>query len=32
MVLGMLLEAVYYSQVNKGDIDEPLLKALRNVV
>ncbi len=32
MVLGMLLEAVYYSQVNKGNIDEPLLKALRDLV
>lgn len=32
MVLGMLLEAVYYSQVNKGRIDERLLGALRNLV
>ena len=32
MVLGMLLEAVYYSQVNKGRIDERLLKWLRNLV
>lgn len=32
MVLGMLLEAVYYSQVNKGRIDERLLKWLRDLV
>ncbi|BAV92018.1 FAD-binding and (Fe-S)-binding domain-containing protein [Candidatus Desulfovibrio trichonymphae] len=32
MVLGMLLEAVYYSQVNKGRIDENLLAALRDLV
>ena len=32
MVLGMLLEAVYYSQVNKGRIDERLLKAMRDLV
>ncbi|MBQ9407754.1 MAG: FAD-binding oxidoreductase [Desulfovibrio sp.] len=32
MVLGMLLEAVYYSQVNKGSIDESLLKSLRDLV
>lgn len=32
MVLGMLLEAVYYSQVNKGRIDEHLLAQLRSMV
>ena len=32
MVLGMLLEAVYYSQVNKGRIEESLHKALRDIV
>ncbi|MDR3358221.1 MAG: FAD-binding oxidoreductase [Desulfovibrio sp.] len=32
MALGMLLEAVYYSQVNRGRIDEKLLAALRNIV
>ena len=32
MVLGMLLEAVYYSQVNKGRIDASLLRALRDLV
>lgn len=32
MVLGMLLEAVYYSQVNKAKIDDSLLAALRDVV
>ena len=32
MVLGMLLEAVYYSQVNKGRIDERLLKWMRDLV
>ena len=32
MVLGMLLEAVYYSQVNRGRIDDHLLKALRDLV
>ena len=32
MVLGMLLEAVYYSQVNKGEIDSDLLKWLRDLV
>jgi len=32
MVLGMLLEAVYYSQVNKGRIDDNLLKWLRDLV
>lgn len=32
MVLGMLLEAVYYSQVNKGRIDTSLLAQLRDVV
>lgn len=32
MVLGMLLEAVYYSQVNKGRIDDRLLKWMRDVV
>ncbi|MDR1856382.1 MAG: FAD-binding oxidoreductase [Desulfovibrio sp.] len=30
MVLGMLLEAVYYSQVNRGDIDDSLLDYLRD--
>ena len=32
MVLGMLLEAVYYSQVNKGRIDDNLLGQLRTLV
>lgn len=32
MVLGMLLEAVYYSQVNKGTIDDNLLRWLRDLV
>ncbi|MGN0009685.1 MAG: FAD-binding and (Fe-S)-binding domain-containing protein [Desulfovibrionaceae bacterium] len=32
MVLGMLLEAVYYSQVNKGHIDADLLSELRELV
>ncbi|GFH62996.1 MAG: putative FAD-dependent oxidoreductase [Candidatus Desulfovibrio kirbyi] len=32
MVLGMLLEAVYYSQANTGRIDETLLKHLRTQV
>lgn len=32
MVLGMLLEAVYYSQVNNGRIDERLLRWLRDLV
>lgn len=32
MVLGMLLEAVYYSQVNKGRIDEALLTHMRAMV
>ncbi|MDD4701027.1 MAG: FAD-binding and (Fe-S)-binding domain-containing protein, partial [Desulfovibrio sp.] len=32
MVLGMLLEAVYYSQVNKGRIDDRLLKWMRDLV
>lgn len=32
MVLGMLVEAVYYSQVNKGRIDERLLKWMRDLV
>ncbi|MDR2820739.1 MAG: FAD-binding oxidoreductase [Desulfovibrio sp.] len=32
MVLGMLLEAVYYSQTNMGRIDETLLKRLRDQV
>ena len=32
MVLGMLLEAVYYSQVNKAHIDADLLAELRDVV
>ncbi len=32
MALGMLLEAVYYSQINTGQIDESLLKRLRDIV
>ena len=32
MVLGMLIEAVYYSQVNKGSIDDDLLRWLRDLV
>ena len=32
MVMGMLLEAVYYSQVNKGRIDDRLLKWMRDLV
>ena len=32
LVLGMLLEAVYYSQVNKGAIDDNLLRWLRDLV
>jgi Fe-S oxidoreductase len=32
MVLGMLLEAVYYSQVNKGAIDRRLLSSLKEIV
>ena len=32
VVLGMLLEAVYYSQVVTGEINELLLKALRDIV
>ena len=32
MVLGMLLEAVYYSQVNTGAIEERLLDELRRMV
>lgn len=32
VVLGMLLEAVYYSQVNTGEINEHLLRALRDIV
>ena len=32
MVLGMLLEAVYYSQINTGRIDERLLRELRELV
>ena len=32
IVLGMLLEAVYYSQVNKGRIDERLLAEMRTLV
>ncbi|MDR2056220.1 MAG: FAD-binding oxidoreductase [Desulfovibrio sp.] len=32
MALGMLLEAVYYSQVNRGRIDENLLAVLRDIV
>ncbi len=31
MVLGMLLEAVYYSQANKGRIDESLFTHIRNM-
>lgn len=32
MVLGMLLEAVYYSQINTGRIDDRLLAELRDLV
>ena len=32
MALGMLIEAVYYSQVNKGRIDDVLLRRLRDLV
>lgn len=32
MALGMLLEAVYYSQINTGKIDSSLLGQLRNIV
>lgn len=32
MVLGMLLEAVYYSQINTGKIDDELLRQLRDLV
>ncbi|MBQ7607034.1 MAG: FAD-binding oxidoreductase [Desulfovibrionaceae bacterium] len=32
MILGMLLEAVYYAQVVNGAIDDKLLDALRDVV
>ncbi len=32
MVLGMLMEAVYYSQVNTGKIDAGLLEQLRDLV
>lgn len=32
MVLGMLVEAVYYCQVNKGRIDDSLLAAMRDIV
>ncbi len=32
MVLGMLLEAVYYSQINTGRIDENLLRQLRDMI
>ena len=32
MVLGMLLEAVYYSQINSGRIEERLLHELRDLV
>ncbi|MDR3320687.1 MAG: FAD-binding oxidoreductase [Desulfovibrio sp.] len=32
MALGMLLEAVYYSQVNRGRMDERLLTAFRDIV
>lgn len=32
MALGMLLEAVYYSQLNTGAIDDNLLKELRSLV
>lgn len=32
MALGMLLEAVYYSQVNTGKIDDKLLRQLRDLV
>ncbi len=32
MALGMLLEAVYYSQINTGRIDDKLLRQLRDIV
>ncbi|MBQ7618004.1 MAG: FAD-binding oxidoreductase, partial [Desulfovibrio sp.] len=32
MILGMLIEAVYYSQVVNGEIDQNLFNALRDVV
>lgn len=32
MALGMLLEAVYYSQINTGKIDESLLRRMRDLV
>ncbi|MBD5642208.1 MAG: (Fe-S)-binding protein, partial [Desulfovibrio sp.] len=32
MALGMLLEAVYYSQLNTGKIDDRLLRQLRDLV
>lgn len=32
MALGMLLEAVYYSQINTGKIDQELLRQLRDIV
>lgn len=32
MALGMLLEAVYYSQINTGRIDEKLLRQMRDLV
>lgn len=32
MSLGMLLEAVYYSQINSGRIEEGLLRRLRDIV
>lgn len=32
MVLGMLMEAAYYSQVNNGRIDDTLLNQLRDIV
>lgn len=32
MALGMLAEAVYYSQLNKGAIDDELLRQLRDIV
>ncbi len=32
MAYGMLIEAVYYSQINNGRVDEPLWRALRNQI
>ncbi|HIW01265.1 MAG TPA: FAD-binding oxidoreductase [Candidatus Desulfovibrio intestinipullorum] len=32
MAYGMLVEAIYYSQINKGRVDEALYRALRNQI